>query len=175
MTVWLVRRHSAVPRGRTAAADRRGGGRAAVVLALSVLGLSAGSHPPAAAQAAPHASSAFVRDRGVRIGDFGTGGGAASPTPREISAVAQTAAAQPTVIRIKNFAFDPGTVTVASGQQVTWANDDPVPHTATNAQKVWDTGQLQPGGSVSVTFTKPGAYAYACTVHPFMQAAIVVR
>ena len=79
------------------------------------------------------------------------------------------------VIHIKNFTFGPSTVTVAPGQQITWVNDDPVPHTATDAQKGWDTGQLAPGASMSVTFTRAGTYAYMCAVHPFMQASVIVR
>jgi len=77
-------------------------------------------------------------------------------------------------VNIKDFAFGPTTLTIAAGERVTWANDDSVPHTATSADNSWDTGQLQPGHSTTITFTRPGTYAYHCAVHPFMQAKVVV-
>jgi plastocyanin len=33
---------------------------------------------------------------------------------------------------------------------------------------------LSTGQSYSFTFTKPGAYAYLCTIHPFMTATVTV-
>jgi plastocyanin len=103
----------------------------------------------------------------VLIGAVGAG------APFSSTAVAAATDAS-IVIHIKNFAFDPGTLSVKSGQRVTWVNDDPVPHTATNAAKVWDSGQLQPRATFNTIFTMPGVYLYNCTVHPFMEAKIIV-
>lgn len=91
-----------------------------------------------------------------------------------ITAQAPQATGAGAQIHIKNFAYGPVTVTVGAGQKVTWVNDDAVPHTATAVGKQWDSGQLGPGGSFTVTMTKPGTYAYHCEVHPFMQAKVVV-
>lgn len=77
-------------------------------------------------------------------------------------------------VRIANFIFAPATLTVAVGEKITWNNTDSIPHTITSADKRWDSGPLDPAGSFSMTFDKPGTYVYGCTIHPFMQAKIVV-
>lgn len=80
-------------------------------------------------------------------------------------------------IRIRAFAFSAGTVTIAAGHTVTWINDDVVPHTATAQTthgKSWDTGQVIPGSSMTVTLSKPGTYMYQCDDHPFMRAKLIV-
>jgi plastocyanin len=77
-------------------------------------------------------------------------------------------------VHIANFAFAPPTLAVSPGHKVTWTNADSIPHTSTSADKRWNSGPLAPGASFSVTFDKPGTYVYGCTIHPFMQAKVVV-
>ncbi|HEV2281939.1 MAG TPA: cupredoxin family copper-binding protein [bacterium] len=89
-------------------------------------------------------------------------------------ATAATAAVRPIQIRVKNFAFDPPAITVKAGQTLSWTNDDVVPHTATADGKTWDSGQMAPGRSYTVTVTKPGTYGYTCSNHPFMHAKVIV-
>ena len=84
------------------------------------------------------------------------------------------AMANSTKISMATFAFGPSTVTVRAGQKVTWIDGDPVPHTATAKDGQWNTGQVVPGGSFTVTMTKPGTYEYFCGDHPFMQAKVIV-
>lgn len=79
-----------------------------------------------------------------------------------------------TLIRMATFAFGPSAVTVRVGQRVTWINGDPVPHTATAKDLRWTSGQLVPGGSFTMTMTRPGTYEYFCGDHPFMQAKVIV-
>jgi plastocyanin len=78
-------------------------------------------------------------------------------------------------IEIKNFAFAPSAVTVKVGTTVTWTNDDTDEHTVTS-QHVGPlkSAALATGGQYSFTFTKPGTYAYLCTIHPFMTATVTV-
>jgi len=105
-----------------------------------------------------------------------------APTTTPVAAGFAARAAQPAPapqagdaqIRMRGFAFGPNTVTVAVGHTVTWIDDDAVPHNATSRIKQWDTGQLVPGGSFTVTMTKPGTYSYICNDHPFMQAKVIV-
>ncbi len=79
-------------------------------------------------------------------------------------------------VEIKNFAFNPGTVTVKVGTKVTWTNNDSAPHTVTS-----DSGSplnsksiLSPGQSFSYTFTTAGTFPYHCTIHPTMKGQVVV-
>lgn len=80
----------------------------------------------------------------------------------------------PARVRIENFAFLPPSIKVAPGTTVAWSNADPIPHTSTSKDGVWDSKPIQPGATFSVTFDKPGTYVYGCTIHPFMQATVVV-
>ncbi len=77
-------------------------------------------------------------------------------------------------IDIRDFAFRPGNLRVPVGATVTWTNADGAPHTATNTGGRWDTGRLNQGKSVSITFTEPGEYLYVCEYHSEMKARLVV-
>jgi plastocyanin len=76
--------------------------------------------------------------------------------------------------RIVDFEFQPGAFIIPPGTAVTWVNDGPSVHTSTSDDRLWDSGLLQPGQSFSFTFDNPGTYSYFCTVHPFMQARLIV-
>ncbi len=74
---------------------------------------------------------------------------------------------------IAGFAFTP-TITVTVGQPIVWTNADVVPHTVTSDDGVWDSGDIVPGQSYSLTLDKPGAYHYHCMHHPYMVGTVVV-
>jgi YVTN family beta-propeller protein len=78
-------------------------------------------------------------------------------------------------VSIGKFAFEPATITVRPGQAFTFTNSDPVAHTSTSAAGAWDSGDIAPGGSFTTTLQQPGTYAYHCSIHPFMQATVVVQ
>ena len=75
-------------------------------------------------------------------------------------------------VAISGFAFAPASLTINVGDRVTWRNSDSVTHTATAG--AFDTGDIDPGTSASVRFTKPGTYRYICTPHPSMKGTIRV-
>ncbi len=79
-------------------------------------------------------------------------------------------------VAIKNFAFAPAALTVKAGTTVTWTNQDTDAHTVTsqNNSGPLASAALSTGQSYSYTFTKPGTYAYLCTIHPFMTATVTV-
>jgi plastocyanin len=77
-------------------------------------------------------------------------------------------------VAITNFAFSPATVTVKAGTTVTWTNKDEEAHTVTAQDKSFASPALDAGQTYTHTFTKPGTYAYLCTIHPFMTAVVVV-
>lgn len=78
-------------------------------------------------------------------------------------------------VSIKDFAFNPQSVTVKVGATVTWENNDTVSHNIVADDKTFDTGMLTPGEKGSYTFTKPGKYTYKCGIHPSMTGTIVVE
>ncbi|MEE3506878.1 MULTISPECIES: cupredoxin domain-containing protein [unclassified Pseudomonas] len=76
--------------------------------------------------------------------------------------------AQDIQIDIKEFMYSPKELTVAVGTKVTWVNDDQVPHTVAEVNKVFRSGALDTGDSFSYTFLIPGTFEYFCVLHPQM-------
>ena len=69
-------------------------------------------------------------------------------------------------IDIKNSAFNPLTVTIRQGTNVTWTNDDTVAHTVTSVTTgVFDSGIIRPGMTYNHTFDQAGSFEYGCTIH----------
>jgi alcohol dehydrogenase (cytochrome c) len=77
-------------------------------------------------------------------------------------------------VNVQEFSFDPGRSRVTAGSTVTWTNNGSQAHTATASDGSWDTGNIAPGQSASVTFNTPGTYTYVCTPHPWMIAQLTV-
>jgi plastocyanin len=95
--------------------------------------------------------------------------------PAAYGAPASTAATTATnAATIKGFSFQPDVLKVKVGAKVTWTNDDTVPHTVTADTNSFASGTLQPASSFSFTFTRPGTYAYHCSIHPSMHGSVVV-
>ncbi|HEX2173838.1 MAG TPA: cupredoxin domain-containing protein, partial [Dehalococcoidia bacterium] len=84
-------------------------------------------------------------------------------------------ASEGTSVEIKDYAFNPPTLTVPAGSTVTWTNVDAVPHTATAQDGSFDSGNLNPGQSFAFTFPTPGSHPYVCQYHAGMQGTIVVQ
>lgn len=91
---------------------------------------------------------------------------------------AQAAAA----VTIKDFAFTPTPLTVATGTTVTWTHDDVVQHNvvsgapdAANAGEAFRSPVMNRGGQYSFTFTQEGTFPYFCSIHPRMRGVVEVR
>jgi plastocyanin len=79
-------------------------------------------------------------------------------------------------IEIKDFAFNPQTITVKSGEQITWVNRDDEPHTIVSVEKQFKkSSALDTDQEFTVTVGAPGTYSYFCSVHPMMTGTIVVE
>ena len=103
-------------------------------------------------------------------------GCSSSQTPPANAAPTSSAAGGNTVV-IKNFAFDPSSLTVKSGAVVKWTNQDGASHTIvsdTGSPVAFSSDSLASGASYSFTFTQPGTYTYHCSVHPSMKGTIIV-
>ena len=79
-------------------------------------------------------------------------------------------------IEIKDFAFNPQTITVKSGEKVTWINRDEEPHTIVSVEKQFKKSTaLDTDQEFTITAGAPGTYDYFCSVHPKMTGTIVVE
>jgi plastocyanin len=92
-----------------------------------------------------------------------------------VKANAQQAPGKTVEIKIDNFSFAPGTLTVAAGTTVTWTNQDDIPHTAVSTDGVFKSKVMDTDEKFSYTFTKPGTFPYFCSIHPKMTGTIVVQ
>jgi plastocyanin len=79
-------------------------------------------------------------------------------------------------IEIKDFAFNPKTLTVKSGEKVTWINRDEEPHTIVSVEKQFKKSTaLDTDQEFTITVGAPGTYSYFCSVHPKMTGTIIVE
>jgi plastocyanin len=79
-------------------------------------------------------------------------------------------------IEIKDFAFNPKTLTVKSGEKITWINRDEEPHTVVSVEKQFKKSTaLDTDQEFTITAGAPGTYTYFCSVHPKMTGTIVVE
>ncbi|WP_121717606.1 cupredoxin family copper-binding protein [Streptomyces sp. E5N91] len=107
----------------------------------------------------------------VGCSDGGGGGDGATESATRSSASGGTQ------VTIKDFTFEPASLTVSPGAKVTVVNKDSTTHTLTASKGgSFDTGDIAPGKSA--TFTAPstaGDFPYACTIHPFMKGTLTVE
>jgi plastocyanin len=89
-----------------------------------------------------------------------------------------TASAEPkpdtAEVKIDNFSFGPGTLTVPVGSTVMWTNRDDIPHTVVSTEGVFKSKVLDTDEKFSFTFSKAGSYPYFCSIHPKMTGRVVV-
>ena len=79
-------------------------------------------------------------------------------------------------IVIKDFHFTPQTLTVKSGEKITWINRDEEPHTVVSVEKQFKkSAPLDTDQEFTITVGAPGTYTYFCSVHPKMTGTIVVE
>lgn len=87
--------------------------------------------------------------------------------------------------------YEPSLIAVEVGEKVTWVNNDKEAHTVTSgkgsgrfgwmsnefgeADGYFDSGRFMPNESWSFTFDKKGMFPYYCTIHPWMEGAILVQ
>lgn len=122
---------------------------------------------------------------------------AASPVTAATPAASPAASSGTVTIHMTNaLRFEPASVTIHTGQTVTWVNDSALPHSTTDdpaknpvanqfpqysqlpdGAPAWNSGLLQPGQTFSETFTTAGTYDYFCIPHILsgMRGTIIVQ
>lgn len=78
-------------------------------------------------------------------------------------------------VEIRNFAYHPERLEVSPGDTVVWINRDAAPHTATDSQGRWDSGEVGPGGRWIWVAGRVGIFSYRCAYHPSMAGTVDVR
>lgn len=78
-------------------------------------------------------------------------------------------------VHIKDFAFEPASLTVNVGDTVAFVNDDDDAHTVTSANGRFDSKGLDTHSRWEYTFGRVGTFTYFCALHPYMKGAVIVR
>ena len=78
-------------------------------------------------------------------------------------------------VKIHNFSFMPQLITVQTGAEVTWVNQDDIPHNVISTSKSFTSPVLDTGDRFSHSFAKPGEFSYYCSIHPHMTGKVVAR
>ena len=108
-------------------------------------------------------------------------GGSATTTSGATTTAAQTTATTGssggggTKVTMKQFAFNPATVTVKVGETVTWENQDGANHNVIADDGSFKSADFGQGKTFSFTFTKAGTYTYSCHIHPDMKGTVIVQ
>jgi plastocyanin len=71
-----------------------------------------------------------------------------------VAAKAQQPAAATAEVKIDNFSFGPGALTVGAGTTVVWTNRDDIPHTVVSTEGVFKSKVMDTDEKFSYTFTK---------------------
>ena len=99
------------------------------------------------------------------------------PRPGDASAAGPDEAtpAKTLVIDIRSLRYSKRTVEIEPGTTVEWRNRDPLAHTVTSDDGLFDSGDIGAESRWSHTFTTPGTYIYHCAPHPHMRTATSSR
>lgn len=81
-----------------------------------------------------------------------------------------------TSVTIAGMQFQPATIRVKAGEEVTWKNNASMPHTVTGREDgKLSSSRLSQGSLFSHTFEQPGTYTYYCALHPSMTGTVIVE
>ncbi len=79
-------------------------------------------------------------------------------------------------IGMKDIRFVPDEATVKVGQQVTWTNNEAVPHNVVADEGAdFESDTFGEGGTFSHTPDRAGTITYVCTIHPGMDGTLTVE
>ena len=78
-------------------------------------------------------------------------------------------------VQVDNITFGPAKLTEPVNSTVTWTNKDDLPHTIASNDGLFKSKALDTDDKYSYRFSKPGTYAYFCSIHPKMVGTIVVQ
>lgn len=80
-----------------------------------------------------------------------------------------------TAINIQDSTFTPAQLQTPVGAQVSWANNDSVPHQIVADDGSFDSGPLAENRAFRHTFATAGTYAYHCALHANETGSIIAK
>jgi plastocyanin len=104
----------------------------------------------------------------------------ATAAPTQAPTTASTSAPTQTVqIKIVEnngkYSFQPASVTIPKGAEIVWTNMSDAPHTVTSDNNAFTgSSTFMQSQTFKMTFNTAGAFAYHCSVHPYMTGTITV-
>jgi plastocyanin len=101
------------------------------------------------------------------------GCGSKSEQPASPSGDQAASGGETSTVILKNVSFQPNTITVKAGTEVTFENQDSMNHTVTGPD--FDSGSFGSGKSYQHVFGTPGVYEIRCTIHPGMKMTVTVQ
>lgn len=136
------------------------GAALALTLALAACSSSAATSAPttAPATAAPTTAPATAAPTTASVAPSTAGGGGSAGA----------------TVSIKDFSFDPATLTAKVGQEITWTNTGSAAHTVTFDTGGVDSGSLSAGATFKHTFDAAGTLTYHCAIHSSMKGTVTV-
>jgi plastocyanin len=78
-------------------------------------------------------------------------------------------------ITIDNFTFSPPKMMISKGSEVTWTNQDDIPHSIVLGAIGVRSKALDTDNGFTYRFDKAGTFTYICGLHPQMHGQVVVR
>ncbi len=78
-------------------------------------------------------------------------------------------------VMIDNFTFSQPSMTISKGTEVTWTNQDDIPHSIVLGALGVRSKALDTGNTFTYRFDRTGTFSYICGLHPQMHAKVVVR
>lgn len=107
------------------------------------------------------------------IAAFAGCGSTSSPSPSVDAQPSASSAAGSNAVAMKNYAFNPTSITIKKGDTVTWTNEDGATHDVVG--DMFNSGNMRKGGTFSYTFNETGTFDYECTLHSGMVGKVVVE
>lgn len=83
-------------------------------------------------------------------------------------------AQDPSTVVLEDIAFKPASLSVKTGDTVTWRFEDKgIPHNVVANDETFKS-DIKDSGTFEHTFDKAGTFTYSCTVHPGMNGTVKV-
>ena len=111
---------------------------------------------------------------GATVSIAGCTSSSSNPSPGPVTSTITSTSSQNSVA-IQNYAFNPSTLTIQKGANVTWKNYDSVQHTVVSDSSAFSSPLLNTGNTYTFQFNDSGSFPYYCSIHPYMKGTIVVK